>query len=97
MVEERMADEPAELTKPLEQEEDSSSAPVHQGFSLYDSQTLQEVLDFSNHESILLKYNIKVNRQNIALNHLALLFKTPMYAMVFENKPNQVEFYDIDI
>jgi hypothetical protein len=31
------------------------------------------------------------------VRHIALLFKTSNYAIVFEDKPNRVEFYDIDL
>jgi len=69
---------------------------AHDGFTLYDAGTMKPILEFTTHKLETL-YNAKVNRGNLLLRHLAVLFKTSIYGMVFEDKPNKVEFYDVDL
>lgn len=38
-----------------------------------------------------------MTKGNLNLNHVGILFKTSLYPMVFADKPNKVEFYDIDL
>jgi hypothetical protein len=66
------------------------------GFTVYDSQSLNEILDFGK-DQLLEKYNMIIKRQITEVNHIACLFKTSNYAIVFEDNPNRVEFYDIDL
>ena len=42
-------------------------------------------------------HNIHIKRQKLKIRELALLYKTTIYGIVFDDKPNQVEFYDIDL
>ena len=57
---------------------------------------MKEILDF-NHKSLLDKHNIIIKRQKLELRDIALMYKTSNYAMVFEDKSNIVEFYDVDL
>ena len=52
-----------------------------QGFTVYESQSLKQVVDF--HKDGMLERNIKIVRKNIMVSSLAILFQTSTYAVIF--------------
>jgi hypothetical protein len=54
------------------------------------------VLKF-NKRDLATNYNIQIKRSNLAIKHITMLFKSSIYAIVFHNRPNCVEFYDVDL
>jgi hypothetical protein len=68
-----------------------------------DTQRLSVVMDFD-YQTLLDRYNVAFKRKAVSkrsrpcmrINHLALLYKTSICAMVIDDKPSQVEFYDFN-
>lgn len=64
------------------------------GFTVYDSISFKAILRF-NRRSLAEESNIKLNVRSFEITDLSMLFKTGELAIIFTDRPTQVEFYKI--
>ena len=67
----------------------------YSGFTIFDSQTLKEIVDFTP-VSMTEKYQMKLIHQSFETKYVSLLYCTGLVAIVFAERPQQVEFYELD-
>lgn len=64
------------------------------GFTVYDAMSFKVILRF-NRRSLAEELNIKLNVRSVEITDLSMLFKTGELAIIFTDRPTQVEFYKI--